>query len=125
MALPPNRPVAFSAGAARKIKQAVHRINATPRSNDRRPARGGPWTYGVVRAKVSTVIPSGSFASPSDSGEAQIYHKDSAGDWVASGEPVSVKNQFGGGSIAVDSGVLIAWIGGEWFVVAADCPPEE
>lgn len=122
MTIPKDRPVAFSPGAARKIKQAVGRVLSTPRSNERRPSRGAPWTYGIVRAKVTAEIPEGSFAAPSEGGEAQIYHKDSSGEWVESGDPVEVHNQFGGGSIAVGASVLVAWIGGEWFVVAADCP---
>lgn len=133
MATPKGRPVAFSPGAARKIEKAVNRVLSTPRSNERRPARGGVWTYGIVRARVTTTITEGTFHAPG-SGEARLYFPDDDGVWRPSGDPVEVKNQFQGGDIEVPDSILIAWIAGQWFVVAANCgdnldetedPPEE
>jgi len=116
MALPPKRPVAFSEPAARRIGAAVRRVELTPRRYGQRPSRADNWTYSVVRAKATTAISAGTFGSPSHDGRAQLYH-----DGEASGDPVVVYNQFGGGSIAVDAALLLAWIGGKWFVLAADC----
>lgn len=91
-------------------------MRAEPRGGERRPARGAPWNPGIVRAKVTSKVSPGSFDVPSYNGLAQIYH-----DGAASGDPVVVWNQFGGGDIAVGAGVLLGWVGGKWFVVAADC----
>lgn len=122
MALPPDKPTAFSRGAARKIKRAVQRINATPRGAPPAPSRAAPWTYGIVRAKVTTAIPSGTFESPSSSGRIQIHHKNSAGAWVASGDPVQIFNDNPLPSpIPVGRTVKPGWIGGEWWLVSGAC----
>jgi len=115
-----------TADQAKRIRRTCERVEGTPPGRTFGTASNAkPWQPGIVRAKVTTTIPGGTFASPSDTGEAQIYEKNAAGAWVASpDDPVQVFNQFGGGDIDVDAGVLITWIAGDWFVVAADCPPE-
>lgn len=120
---PKKIPVVYDRSTAARVLRATRAHELSPRNA---PPRGrvpiAPWTYGIVRAKVTTAIPGGTFTSPSTAGRAQIQHKNSAGQWADVGDPVEVRNQFGGGSIAAGAGVLLAWIGGEWFVVAADCP---
>lgn len=77
---------------------------------------------GLARAKCTTAIPTGTFDSPSGSGEAQIYRKDSAGDWVASGDPVQVWCQHAmDTSVPVDGTIHIAKIGGDWWLITRDC----
>jgi len=125
MSIEPKKPVVFSAKSAGKIAEATHRVLNEPVSYDGRSAKSPVWTYGVVRAKVTTEIPGASFEDPSDTGEAQIYHMDAIFDWVPVDDPVKVRNQFGGSAISVGVSVMLAWIGGQWWVVAADCPPEE
>lgn len=77
---------------------------------------------GMARAKCTTAIPTGTFDSPSSTGEAQIYRKDSAGDWVASGDPVQVWCQHTmDTSVPVDGTIHIAKIGGDWWLITRDC----
>lgn len=115
----------LTADSARRIRRVCERVEGTPPGRVFGDASGGRfWNPGVARAKVTTAISAGTFGNPSYDGEVQIYHKNSAGDWLVSGDPVEVFNQFGGGGIDVGASVLIAWISGDWFVVAADCPPE-
>jgi len=112
----------ITADQSKRIRRVCERVEGTPPGRTFGDGSGGRfWNPGVVRAKVTAAIPSGTFDAPSTGGEVQIYEKDAAGGWVAGGDPVVVLNQFGGGPVAVGAGVLVAWIGGEWFVVAADC----
>lgn len=111
---------------AARIRRACERVEGTPPGSPfGEPASRPGWNPGVLRGKVATAIPAGTFAAPSAAGKVQLYELDHDGDWVESGEPVEVKNQFGGGPIAVGDSVLVAWIAGQLFVVAADCPKED
>lgn len=76
----------------------------------------------IARAKATETIPGGTFTTPSSSGEAQIYRKDSGGGWVASGEPVTVWNDHRVTSIPAGSTLKIVLIDGDWYLLAADCP---
>ena len=116
----------ITADQAKRIRRTCERVEGTPGRSLGDSAARPAWTPGILRAKVTTKIPGGTFASPSSAGKVQIYELDHNDEWVPSpGDPVEVRNQFGGGSIAVDDGVLVAWIAGQLFVIAADCPPEE
>lgn len=91
--------------------------------------RFGLWMYvksaagvSIARAKATEAIPGGTFATPSDSGEAQIYRKDSGGAWAASGDPVTIWNDHRVTSIPVGTTIKIALIDGDWYLIAADCP---
>jgi hypothetical protein len=76
---------------------------------------------GLARAKCTEEIPTGTFDSPG-SGEAQIYRKDGDGDWVASGDPVTVLCQHTmDSSVPVDGTIHIAKIGGDWWLITRDC----
>jgi len=122
MALPPKRPVAFSEPSARRIQSAVRRVELTPRQYGQRPSRADTWTHGVVRAVVTTAIPSGSFASPSTAGRAQIHHKNAAGAWAASGDPVPVHNDNAlSASLPIGRTIKLGWIGGDWWLISASC----
>jgi hypothetical protein len=77
----------------------------------------------LVRALSTEPTGTGSFASPGV-GEARIHHLDSAGDWAeSSGPPVAIYNQFSG-DIPANTAMILGWISGRWFVIAAACVPE-
>ena len=123
-----QRPQVFgiTADSAKRLRRTCERVEGTPSRSFGEPARAAVWTPGILRAKVTTTIPGGTFASPSTSGKVEIYELDHDDEWVpVPGDPVGVRNQFGGGDIDVGDGVLVAWIAGQLFVVSADCPPEE
>jgi len=125
MAIPQEKPVAFTHRGARRIKEVVERVRAEPRRSNARSAQRSPWTYGIVRAKVTTAIPSGTFASPSSDGEAQIHHKDATGAWAASGDPVKVWNDNPlDNPIPVGRTIKLGWIDGEWWAVSGACKNE-
>lgn len=125
MAIPPEKAVAFTPRGARRIKEVVERVRAEPRRLIRQSAQAPPWTYGVVRAKVTTAIPSGTFDSPSDTGEVQIYHKDALGEWAASGDPVQILNDNPlDNPIPVGRTVKPGWIDGEWWLISGACKNE-
>lgn len=89
---------------------------------DQRRGQVQNWNPGVVRAKVTTAIPTGTLTTPSTAGRAQIYAKDYTGAWVATGSPVVVDNDHTlTASIAVNKVVKLAWCAGDWFLIAADC----
>lgn len=122
MALPPKRPVAFSEQSARRTAAAVRRVELTPRRYGQRPSRNDNWTHAIVRAKVTTAIPTGTFGNPSYDGRAQIYHKNAVGDWAVSGDPVKVSNDnVLTASIPVGRTIKLGWIGGEWWLISASC----
>lgn len=105
-----------------RIANAVRRVEGdyTP---DQRRGRADNRNPGVVRAKVTTAIPTGTFDAPSDAGEAQIYHKNpTTREWEAWRDPVKVMNDHTlSASIAINKVVKLAWIDGDWWLVAADC----
>jgi hypothetical protein len=117
-----QRPVAITAAQGRRIASAVRAVEAgTPRPSGGRVVASN-WNPGVVRAKVTTAIPTGTLTTPSTTGRAQIYHKDASGAWAASGSPVVVVNDHTlAASIAVNKVVKLAWIDGDWYLIAADC----
>jgi len=118
-----RRPGLMSVRGVMRTKRVVERVESMSIGGGPRPGnRSTPWTYGVVRAKVTTAVPTGSWDSPSSAGRAQIYHKDSTGAWVASGDPVELWNDFTlTASIPVGRVVRIGWIGGEWWLVSGSC----
>lgn len=118
---PRKTPVVFDRRTAARVLRATRSNELTPRGQPRRPARGGPWTYGVVRARVTTKITEGRFHAPG-TGQARIYHEDADGVWRPSGDPVDVLNQLGGGDIDAPDAIFLSWIGGKWWVTAANCP---
>lgn len=123
MAAAARKPLAVTPAEARRLAAAVRGWEGA--QPPRYPAGSGPvnWNPGVVRAVVTTAIPTGTFSSPSTAGRAQIYYKDPTGAWAASGAPVVVNNQHTlSSSIAVGKPVHMAWCDGDWFVITADCP---
>lgn len=81
---------------------------------------GGASVQFIVRAKVTTAIPTGTFEAPSSSGKAQIYRFNGTA-WVASGDPVVVWNQNTGSTIPVGRAVMLAWIAGKWWLLTGSC----
>lgn len=77
---------------------------------------------GVVRAVSTTAIPTGTSASPSSSGAAQLLALNSSGTWVNSGSPVTVWNDHTlTASIATSKVLKLCRIGGVFWLLAADC----
>lgn len=117
-----KRPAVFDRRTAIRIKQAVQRIEASYAVDPRSTRTNQTWNPGVVRAVVTTAIPTGTFASPSISGRAQIYHKNASGTWAASGDPVTVNNQYVlAASVAVSKSCHLSWCDGDWWLIAMDC----
>jgi hypothetical protein len=113
--------VAINASQGKRIANAVQRTEGqyTP---DQRRGRADHWQPGILRAKVTTAISSGTFDSPSSDGEVQIYHLNRSTDtWEASGDPAQVWNQYGE-SVAVGTAVFVSWISGQWWLNNASCP---
>jgi len=106
----------------KRISKAVKRSEGdyTP---DQRRGKVDNWNPGVLRAKCTTAIPTGTFDSPG-MGQVQIYHYDrSAEAWVESGDPVDCFNQFTlDEDVAEDTACFVAWISGQWWLINADCP---
>ena len=117
-----KRPVLPTRGLMRRVKALVDGYGGGPPRGGVRSPYGG-WNPGIQRAKVTTAIPTGTFASPSSSGQAQIYYFNGS-SWDA-GPTVAVFNDHTlPSSIAVDKAVKLAWIAGMYFLVAADCDVE-
>jgi len=111
---------------ARRIRRACERIEGTPPGRAFGDAsRAIPWNPGIQRAKVTTAISTGTFASPSSDGRVQLYVKNAAGSWEASGDPVEVLNDNPlDSSIPVGRTIKVGWIAGEWWVVSGACKNE-
>lgn len=121
MSISDDQPVQFDGKTVRRIIAAVRWVEAQVRGSSA-SRRASPWTYSIVRARVTTAIPTGTFDVPSSSGRAQVVHPDASGAWVASGSPVVVWNDHTvTASVAANKAVKLAWIGGGWWLVAADC----
>lgn len=117
-----RRPGRISVRGARRTLRAVERVENSSIGGVGASQAGNPWTYGTSRAKVTTAIPTGTFDSPSSSGRAQIYRKDSTGAWVAFGDPVVVWNQnVLTASLPVNRAIFLDWIGGTWWVTSGSC----
>lgn len=114
-----QRPVALTRGTVRKLKRLVEGQGSSVPAY--RQSGAAPWTYGIVRARVTTAIPAGSWDSPSSSGRAQIRHKDATGAWVNSGDPVKVFNDHplcpGTTTVAVNTVIKLGWTNGEWWLI--------
>lgn len=116
--------VGFKRRDAARISRVVRAHEGGGSADFSRSPGSQPWTFSLVRARVTTAIPAGTTAAPSSSGRAQIYHRDASGAWVASGDPVQVWNDHaycpGVTSIAVGKAAKLGWINGQWWLVGAD-----
>lgn len=108
---------------AARIRRTCERVEGTPPNRPFGDGSGGKfWNPGILRAKVTTAIPTGTFAAPSSAGRIQIYERDHDGSWVESGDPVEVRNDnVLTASIPVGRSVKVGWIAGEWWLVSASC----
>jgi hypothetical protein len=122
--MPPRKQVVLTPGTARRITKAVTRVERSPYGQPPNGARVTTgWNPGVFRAVVSTAIPTGSFAGPSDTGRAFVYHRDSAGSWVADSAPTKVMNDHVlSASIPTGTTIKVSWIDGDFWLITADCP---
>lgn len=80
---------------------------------------------GVLRAVVTTAIPTGTLASPSTTGRATIYQWDpdagtSSTNPAMTGQRVCNDHTLSA-SIAVGKAIKVAWIDSDFWLVAADC----
>lgn len=86
---------------------------------------GGQGSSDIVRAVVTTAIPTGTIGSPSTAGRAQVYQWDSdAGTSSTDSEadPVRVCNDHTlSASIGTGKCIKIAFIDGDYWLIAADC----
>jgi hypothetical protein len=116
--------VSITPAQGKRISNAVKRAESayTP---DQRRGRSDNWNPGILRARCTTAIPTGTFDSPSNTGEVQIYALNRLTDaWEESGDPVTVWNQLTlDADVAVDTAVFVSWISGAFWLIQADCPP--
>jgi hypothetical protein len=117
------RLIAITPAQGKRIARTVKRSENGYTLNQRQ-GRIDNWNPGVLRGKVTTPIPTGTFDSPSDTGMVQIYAKDQvSGSWLPSGDPQKVFNQYAfSASVATGTACMVAWISGEFWLIQADCP---
>jgi hypothetical protein len=123
----PKSPVALTRPVARRVARAVKRVEAAwVVPPDQRDGRPRPWQPGVLAAVVTTAIPTGTTDSPSTTGAADIHRWDgttSAVDPDPTMQGVRICNRFTlSASIAVGKAIAVAWMDGDYFLIAADCP---
>jgi hypothetical protein len=112
----------FSKSASKRIVTAVLKIERMSDGDANARNRSSGYAAQIARAQVTTAIPTGTWASPSSTGRAQIRVKDAAGTWVDDGSPVVVWNDHTiSASVAVAKVVKLALIAGEYWLTAADC----
>jgi hypothetical protein len=117
-----RKPMGWSIEGVRRARWVVEHVERTSLGGAADSRRPVPHHPGIVRARVTTAIPTGTWDSPSSAGRAQIRHKDLSGAWVDSGDPVVVWNDYTmPSSLPINRVVKIAWIGGEWWLVSASC----
>lgn len=117
------KPIGFSPKDARRVARTVQRVESTPWSPNAQRTPANTFAYGVLRAKCTTAIPSGTWDSPSDAGEVQVYHLNRQTDeWEASGDPQQVYNDHVfDDDVAEGTTCKVAWISGQLWLVQADC----
>lgn len=117
-----STPCNLTLGSVRKLKRVVDRFDGKgPPGGGSLGRAGGGWTPGVVRAQVTTAIPTGSFASPSSTGRAKIAYL-VAGTWALESSPVEVYNDNTlAASIPVNRVCKLVWICGQWWLLSASC----
>lgn len=113
----------FSNDGAKRVARATVRVERS-RIGDAPtgPYRGaGASQLGVLRAYVTTAIPTGTRTTPSTSGRVQIMHKE--GDvWVDYGSPQAVSNDMTiSASVPVGRVVRVAYMSGELWTVGGEC----
>lgn len=121
----PKAPLALSKDVARRVARAVKRIEAAHvRPPDQRAGDVRPWQPGVLRAVVTTAIPTGTAAAPSTAGRCTIYTWDPASGASSAGRTgVRVCNDMAlPSSVAVGKVAKVAWIDGDLWLVSAECP---
>lgn len=121
--IPDGAIASYKAGLMRRILRAVEKVEAWTSSGGG-PKGGSAWTPSVVRAYVTTAIPPGTKAAPSSSGRARIMGYDGSAWYDLPGDPSQVFNDHafcsGVSNIAVAKVVKLAWIAGQWWLLAAD-----
>ncbi len=115
--------MSFTPRSARKVQSAVRRVQNTPHFPADRQGQSVPWQPGVLRAVVTTAIPTGL----SYTGAATVYRWNPATNTsTAETDPtwqnIRICNDHTlSASIATGKVIKIAWIDGDYWLVAADC----
>ena len=75
----------------------------------------------IARGKVTTAIPTGTWTTPSSSGEARVAFRDGGGTWTE-GDIVQVFNDNTmPASIPVNRVVKLGLIEGQWWLLTGSC----
>ena len=111
----------FSEKDANRVKLSVQRFERykrnDPPARGRFPVGGGG---GLVPAKApGSTVSGGSVASPT-SFTATLYVLDGAGPGFTTSDTVTAYNAYSG-TIAANSLIWLAFVSGNWYVVAANC----
>jgi hypothetical protein len=105
------------------VGRAVKRVEATYGiAPDQRSSTHLVPFLSLLRASVTTAIPTGSLASESNTGRVTIYRRNSAGALVPAETGQMCRNAHAlSASIAVGKTVTVFWDANAWSLVAADC----
>jgi hypothetical protein len=124
----PKKPVVFSKPLARRVGRATRRVEHSLYVTDQRVERNVPWNPGVLRAVVTTAIPTGTSSVPSTAGKCTLQRWDpvaatSSAETHADFTAVRCCNDHTlSASIAVGKCIKVAWIDGDLWLISADCP---
>ena len=119
----PKGPVSVSKPVARRIGRAVKKVEATySRPPDQRSSSYLVPFLPIQPASVTTAIPTGTLAAPSNTGRVTIYRDDDSGGLVAAETGATCCNYHTlSASIAAGKTVSVYWRANVWWLVAADC----
>jgi hypothetical protein len=118
--------VAFSRKTELQLRDQARRVKAAPYFRHDtffapRLSQGGS----VLRAVVTTAIPSGTISAPSTTGAATVHRWINGADVAETNAPwvdLQIYNDHSlGSSIAVGKTIKITWIDGFWWLLQADC----
>lgn len=118
-----KKPVAFSRPVARRVVAAVRRVERSGHFQAPGPSSGGygPWTT-PMPASVTTAIPTGTLAAPSDTGRVTIYRDDDAGGLAAAETDQECHNYHTlSASVPIGTTVTVYWRANCFWLVQPDC----
>lgn len=125
--MPPPKHAILSAKTADTVQRVNDRVTRAQHFAPQRPSKP-PVAQGygaILRAVVTTAIPTGTISSPSTSGRATLYRWDSAAgtsseDTARTGVRVCNDHTLSA-SIASGKAIKVSWIDGDYWLIAADC----
>jgi len=118
----------FTIGAAKRVSRGIVRLERMPIATQPEEAGGRhPGAIPIVRAVVTTVIPSGTITDPSTTGRANVYRWDneadtssieSSADW----QNIRVCNDHTlPAAVPLGTVVKLGWSDGDYWLIASDC----